>query len=345
VGPQIAKGTLSTAFYRFRVLAARGGLVTETEPMPPEISGVPITDGAHSLGAYHASIVDMIPRIEGDLGWLLFALCGAVSTISDIPEAGMYTHIFRMDSTDYLALKWLSLRRLIPGPEGGADSGEIVKDARLSGAVFNFNAAARLTAQLSFYGREPTFSDSVGGWSWEDTAESGDSVMIPSTTSAYFKIPTFQAGNLPVNGAAVTIGNQVTRPQEEYIIGSPYPEDIVGLYRNVSIQAAYKWEDEDLYLQLVAAGGTGASIAWDPTIYTSTFRILEVSPNDVSGMSNPYSFEIRAEKVYWFPSAGPEIAGLNIIRLPLTGLVARPSSGDPFQVRIVNEVASYTWPT
>jgi len=326
-------------------MAARGGAVTLTEPMPPEVGGQPIVDGAHKLGAYFAATADMHPRLEDKFGWLLYAFCGDVSTVADSPEAGLNTHYFRMDSSDYLAMKWSTIRRAIPAPESGAASGTQCLDARMASIMLNFPAAARVSARIGILGRVPTFSDDVSGWSYSASPEGPTSVPITSSTSAYFKLPTFQAANLPTQLCRVTLGNTVSQPQQEFIVGSPYPDDLIGLYRSGAIEAAYKWEDEDLYLQLVANGGTGASIDWDPTIYESSFQVKAVSGGDVSGFSNPYSLEVYAQKCYFWPTGAPEIAGVNIIQLPLAGIICRPDSGDAFQIRLVNEVASYTWPT
>ncbi|NIV33088.1 MAG: hypothetical protein GWN58_27665 [Anaerolineae bacterium] len=268
-----------------------------------------------------------------------------MSTVSDVPESGLYTHYFRMSSSDYLALKWLTVRRTIPAPEGGAASGTQGLDARTASLLLNFPAAARVSARLGLLGREPSFSDDVSGWTYSAVAEGPTSVPITSSTGAYFKLPTFQAASLPTQLCRVTLGNTVSQPNQEFVVGSPYPDDLIGLYRSVGIECAYKWENENLWLELVANGGTGADIDWSPTIYESDFRIKAVSAANITGKANPYSIEFYAPKVFWWPTAAPEIAGVNLIQLPLAGVVARPSSGDPFQFIVVNGVTGYTWPT
>jgi hypothetical protein len=342
-GCQTAKGSAATTFRRYRALRVGGGPVTITEPMPPEVGGIPITDGAHKLGAYHAGVVDMVPRLEDDIGYLLYALCGNVSEVSDSPESGLTTHYFRMDPSAYLALKWITMRRVFPAPEGGTASGVQALDTRIAGLVLNFAAAARMTGRVSTYGRIPSLATDISGWSWDAQPEDDTSVAISANTGAYFKLPQFQAGNLPTQMVRVTFGNQVSQPNQEFVIGSPYPDDIVSLYRNVAVEVAYKWEDEDLYNQLCFNAGSGASVAWSPVVYQSDFRIKEVSDANISGYTSPYSIEIYCPRVIWFPTAPPEIAGLNLLQLPVAGVVARPTSGDPFQIILVNETASYIW--
>jgi hypothetical protein len=313
--------------------------------MPPEVGGVPITDGAHRLGAYYASVADLVPRLEEEVGWLLYAACGSVSTASDTPESGLYTHIFKMDASNYLALKWLTVRRVIPGPEGGADSGLQALDARIASLMLNFAAAARLTSRITMLGRKPSYSDDVSGWTWAGEPEGPTSIPVAPGEGGYFKIPDFQAGALPSQLVRVTLGNTVSQPQQEFIIGSPYPDDFASLYRNIALEVDYKWEDEDLYLQLEANAGTGASIAWSPVVFEGDFAVREESPANITGKSNPYSIEVTAQRVIWAAAAAPEIAGVNILRIPLRGMVARPSSGDAFTVKVVNEQSAYVWPT
>lgn len=343
-GPQTAKEAAASTFYETRLIAANGGPIDLVEPMPPELGGIPIVDGAHRLAGYYGSTVDLIPRLEEDLGWLLFAACGDVSTVSDSPESGLNTHYFRMSSSDYLALKWLTLRRQIPSEDGAASSGVQSLDTRIGTIVFNFTAASRLTARMAMLGRVPSYSDNVTGWTY-NSAEDATSVGITSTTGSYFKIAEFQAGNLPVSTARVTLGNSLSQPQQEFILGSPHPDDIIGLYRNLMAEVVYKWEDEDLYLELCTNGGTGASIAWTNTIFTGSLALKTTSDANISGKNYPYSLEVYAPNVYWYPSAPPAVAGINLISLPLVGLVARSVVSDTFQFRLVNEVASYTWPT
>ena len=119
------------------------------------------------------------------------------------------------------------------------------------------------------------------------------------------------------------------------LLNPPMPRP--GVKRAVS--AVSEYIDTD-----VTNAGTGASIPWSPIVYESDFAVKEVSPANISGYSNPYSIEVTAERVFWWPGAPPEIAGLNIIQLPMQGIVARPTdSSDPFTVRIVNSISEYVW--
>ena len=344
MGPQSAKGAAPAVYYRYRALRVAGGAVTLSEPMPPEVSGQPIVDGAHKLGAYYAGVADMIPRLEADFGWLLYALAGDVSTVSNTPESNLFTHVFMMDPDDYLALKWLSVRRIIPKKEGGSNNpGESALDVRVASVMFTVAAAARLTTRVTTFGRVPSFSDNTTSWDsdWATEPEDSTSVAVASNDNSHFKI----AGTPePTQLVRVTIGNQVSQPRQEFIVGSPFPDDIVPLYRSVVADAVYKWEDPDIYHKVVANGDTGVEINWSPIVYESEFSVKISSPQNIATFATPYSLEIRVPRMYWFPSGPPEIAGLNILQLPLQGIAARPvGGGHPFEIHLINDKDGYLW--
>lgn len=349
-GPQEAKGTVASTFYAYRLMRVQGGPTDMTEIAEPEIGGVPLPDGAYKAGVFTREQIDLYLRLEDDIGWLLYALCGAVSTVDDDPETGLYRHIFRMDPTStitMLALNWISTRRLVGQPEHTNNFGIQCLDVRVEAMMFNIAAAAALTARMNTLGRIHTYSDDPSLWEWAVGSPEGfASVPVTANTNSYFKVPTFQAGALPTQQVQIQFGNMLTQPTQEFIVGSPYMDDIKALFRNIGINWTYKWADEDLYLWMVANDGTGASINWDCVVPVGTFEARVATCDVISGMANPYSITFKAPKVFWFPTAPPSLAGLNLIQLPVSGVVAAPDdSSDPFTIEVVNETESYTWPT
>ena len=349
-GPQTAKGSVATTFYKFRVLRAGGGDQTLSEPMPPEAGSDPFVDGVDALGAFGAEQIDMIPRLEDDFGWLLYAMCGAASMTPSLPVATMSTHVFRVASADMLDIPYITTRKVLGAGDDDALWGTQILDCKVQGGIFNFAGASRFSARFSIYGREPSFQDD-NSWSWDQGPEGNTSIATSINTVGYFKLPeymtavSYTADEIPVNSARITFGNQLTQPQQEFIIGSPYPFAISNLYRSMVIEAVYKWENKDLYAYMRANAGTGASIPWSPVVYESDFRVKMATSAAFVG-TTPRSIEFYAQRVFWFPSAPPEVAGVNEVLLPFTGVVARPASGDTFRIEMVNgRTTAYTWPT
>ena len=66
------------------------------------------------------------------------------------------------------------------------------------------------------------------------------------------------------------------RPQQEMVIGSYDPDDMVVVDRSVAFQFVYKWVDPDLYQTLVTGSDTGT--AWTPTVYESSVWAKLQSP-------------------------------------------------------------------
>ena len=349
-GPQAAKDTVATAFYAFRALQIRGGVQDMVKVVEPEVGGPPLPDGAFKQGVFAQEQADIYMRLEDDIGWLLYALTGDHSVIADAPESGLYTHIFRMDPTSWytmLAIKWLTTRRVISQPEHTNHFGAQSIDSRVQSAQFNFNAAAALTARINLLGRKPTFSDDVSSWTWAAGSPEGfESTPVAANTNGWFKIPEFNAETLPTQQAQVTIGNVLTQPMQEFIIGSPFMDDIANLYRNIGVSWVYKWRNEDFYLWVAANGGTGAEINWSCVVPIGDFEVKMATCQVIEGFSNPYSITVKAPKVYWFPTQPPDLSGLKLVSLPVQGVVANPDDGsDPFVIEVVNQVADYVWPT
>lgn len=349
-GPQTAKGVAATTFYAFRAMRVAGGPQELAQTAEPEVGGQPLPDAAYKVGVFTREQIDLYMRLEDDIGWLLYALTGAVSTTADTPESGMHTHTFRMDPTStltMLTLKWLSTRRIIGQPAIGHNFGMQVVDNRIEAMMFNLAAAAALTCRMNMLGRTHTLSDDPSAWTWAASSPEGfDSVPISANTNSHFKVPDFSASALPTQQVQIQFGNVLTQPTQEFIIGSPYMDDIAALYRNIGLNWTYKWYDEDLYLYMVANGGTGTSIDWSAIVPSGSFEAKISTPQNVSGMSNPYSITFAAPEVFWFPTAPPSLSGLNLIQLPVSGIVAATDDGsDPFTIQLVNETSAYTWPT
>ena len=124
-GPQSAKGTLASTWYRHKANDVNLGTIQNVQYFPQEVGG-----GIHPTGAFKAysfggGVVNLHPRLENVIGWLLYAGVGQLSDMSGTPESGMTRHRFRPPdkASD---MKWISLRKYIPGATGARDDvGEI----------------------------------------------------------------------------------------------------------------------------------------------------------------------------------------------------------------------------
>jgi len=344
-GPQTAKEAIATTFYRYKAMRAALGAVEDNRTAQLEIGGVPYPTGAYKAGAFFGGEAVLQPRLEGDIGWLLYAACGDVSTTADCPEAGLYTHIFRPDSTATSAIKWLSARLMTPGATSGDNLGSIGLDCRIPQLRLVVPQNDVVTAMLTVLGRVPSWANAAtaNAWSWADDYEDFDSV--PISVKGYFKVP--NDTEIPALGVDIALANVLTQPQREMIVGAYHPDDLAVVTRNMTISFVHKYPDPARYLASAANEDDpfAAAMPWSPVVNTQSCELRVESPGDVSGMSNPYSLTLKATKVSWVPDGPPVLTAGDMLQVRYVGTVLEPDSGDYFQLLLVNEVSSYTWPS
>jgi hypothetical protein len=342
-GGQTAKKSLATTFYRHKTLDINLGAIEQAERWAPEVGGSVFNVGQRKTASLVGGTATIQPRIKNVFGWLLYAMTGDVSTASDTPEAGCHTHIFRPKSTDHAYLPWLTMHKFIPGATASDSIGEILQDCKVAQAVFSMAAMAPLTCQVGVLGREPSFEENPSGWTYENTFE--DTQSIPTGNSGYFKLPDFSAEALEARSVEITLMNQLSaaRLQDEMVIGSYHPDDLVAIERDLAFRFIYKWADPDLWQQVYTGAVDGTE--WTPSVYSTNVAAKLESPNNISGTSTPYSIEITAPEVDWSVDGQLRLQGNSILYCPMVGVLKEPASGDPFQITVVNDQESYAWPT
>ena len=341
---QSEKGTLAAGdYYRHKALSIALGANEQAQRWAPEVGGSVFNQGQRKVAAMISGQATIQPRIANVFGFLLYAMSGSVSTVEDYPEADANTHIFKPD-TDHASLPWLSMHKYVPGATSATAIGEIMQDVKIAQAVFSMAAMAPLTVQLGVLGRIPTFEEAPS-WSYSNAYENTDS--IPTGNAGHFKLPDFSGTALPSTSVEITVMNRLSaaRLQDEMVIGSYHPDDLVVMERDLAVRFIYKWADPDLWQQIYTGASDGTS--WTASVYNTDMIAKLESPNNIGSTSTPYSIEIRAEEVDWSVDGAINLAGNNILYCPMVGVTREPSSGNPFEIRIVNEVASggYDWPT
>lgn len=342
-GPQTAKGTLATTWYRHKATRVNVGSQQVVEQFPAEIGGGFHPTGAYKRMAFGAGQAIVNPRLENVIGWLLYAAAGRVSTVANTPETGMHRHIFSPPTTAS-GMKWLSVRRYIPGASGASDNlGEVLKDCRCAGFRLACAPGTIATAAFTFVGREPKLSETgVDSWTWANDYE-----RYPSVPLAHQGSLSLDGTEQPATNVVVDLTNQYTTPQEEMIIGSPYPDDLILRRQTLTVTWTYKWQDPDLYKALLTGTNSESSglIDWSPTVHTASFELDLYSPGNVSGKSNPYRLRVYATEFTWQAAGPPELIGDGWLSLEFTGVAQEQTSGNTFEIWLENEVSAYSWPT
>jgi len=345
-GPQVAKGTLATNWYKHKAVQVETGAQQEVRQFPQEVGGGFHPTGAYKRMGFAAGQVIMHPRLQDVIGWLLYAAVGDLSTIADTPEASMYRHQYTPPA-DFCDMPWLSVRKEIPaGCDVGTENlGEILKDCRVSGLRFAVEAGGLAQCAATFVGREPSLSETgVDTWTWTNAAYE-DKEGVP--TAAASDQVTVGGTTMVATNIVIDIQNQFTTPDEELIIGSYYPDDMILQQQTMQVRWTYKWNDPDLYKSIVTGANTesGGDIDWSPTVHTSAFLSKFKTPGNATGMSNPWAIEFYAPEMVWQAAGSPRLVGGGWLSLEYQGIAQEPTSGDTLRVRLENLTSGYSWPT
>ena len=319
------------------------GPVVEKEVAPPKIGGSHNPTGAYKSGAFYAGRATVLPRLEGDIGWLLLGLAGAVAAPTTL-GSGATQHVFSQAPAaggGPAFLPWMSFRRFIPGESSTSDLGDIGQDCVINSATFTLPQVGPVAMDLDITGRIPTLDDAPDIWTWDDVYEEFESV--PMSMAGTFRLPSFAAGAQPATGARVTIMNNTTTVREERILGSYFPDDFAPRQRIFQVEWTYKWADPDL-CRFIFNGGTPADANFAPCIDFSDCEIIVESPCDINPgtIDQPWRLRFYAPIVDWREAGPIVLAGDEMLMQQYTG-IAIETPGVPetyFTITLENEQAT-----
>jgi hypothetical protein len=160
-GPQSAMESPATALYRHKATLIDLGVMDDIRVGPMEIGSGPFPTFPYKAGYIVGGGVELQPRLESSLGWLLYSALGDVATTGPVDSA--YTHEFKPLASDQSFVRWLTLRKYIPMKEGDADTdiGEEYTDCKPTGLTLTLANDAPITARWDFMGRTFELVDDV----------------------------------------------------------------------------------------------------------------------------------------------------------------------------------------
>lgn len=340
---------------KFRVPSITGGGMQNQANLPLELGGTLVPTGAYKAGAFLRQAIDIIPRLENTLGYLLYATMGAVSSVDAsrytasgwVAQAGIKGHLFRFP-TDNANLPWLATRVSIPTSTSGEPFGEVGWDCRIQGLSLDIPGAGLITGSIGITGRKFTHPDhgDVSAWAYDNAFEDASSIAHAGKGSLKIgsTIPKITALRLQIN-------NNIADPQRMMIVGSYFPDDLPVLSRDISMRATVRWTDSTLWRQIFDGGAAGNN--FDPLPYFSEsvgnvkgFYFEAQSPDVITGTSQPYAIRIMANNVVMSYEPGSmRLRGGDIIEFGLNIDVQEAGGGtqDYIQIALDNGQASYAW--
>ncbi len=352
IATKVGAGTFTPGSYTWRrmpVLTAQTGPAQMQDVLPPEIGGVIAPRGAYKRGTFFGGAVELLPRVENVLGFLLYAACGNVSSqtgkdLDGITATAVNSHIFRFDTADSAFQPWLAVRRMIPGSVAANKLGESGYDCKVANLSMVFPASGKPMFNVGIVGRNWIMEENPT-WTWNNTFE--DSGSIPESCTGYV---TAGSDSPKILQASIDLVNGLTTPQQEMILGSYNPDDFVALSRAMSIRIMTKWEDPDLYQKVMTNSAAGT--AWSSTPFRTTgsgptwgFKLELRSPTQIptSSPARNFAMQIRCQDVVWLPEGPPRMQAGGFLTQGYVGTVLVPASGDYCQIGLQNTATAYAW--
>lgn len=329
------------SYYKFRAPRAVLGTIQNQQTFPLELGGTIVPTGAYKSGHFFGGEVDVIPRIEKSLGFILKATMGAATTIankdSDLNAVtGVYTHIFRHNPTNAFDQPWCSVRRLIPGATTPQNFGETGYDCKINSVRLTVPGSGKIAARVQMVGRDAVLDDG-STWTYAN-ASFEDSLSTPDAGRGSFKIG---GVTYPIVGMSVDVINGLSSPQQEMVIGSFTPDDFVALSRAIQFRLVYKYEDSGLYRKLLTGQANGTT--WSPlpllvdTVGNNyALDVTFQAPALIGVTVRPYTLRLRANRIALAVDGPVELQAGDIITQTFIGTVLEPAAGDYFQIILEN---------
>jgi hypothetical protein len=330
-------------WYRIRAPRVNIAPVSDQQVAPPELGGPLVPDGVFKQGYMVGGDMDVIPRLESSLGWLMLAVMGTASTVTGVnadgeAAAGVNTHIFRFDPDDHSLQPWMALRRMIPGATLAERLGETNFDCKVGMMRVTVPAAGKIAANVQIVGRDYVHEDPAT-WTYANDLESFDTTA--DAGAGYFRIG---GEEFPLVGASFDFNSTLSTEQER-IIGDYRLDNLIALNRTAQVRIVVKYENADLYREIMNGGSDNDTWSALPfqhiTNGSLAFEARFDAPVTIGATAEPYSIRFRGNKIAWQPDGPLQLQAGNIITQTFVGTVIRPDAGDYLQIVLVNDTANY----
>lgn len=333
--------TAPTAWYKHKATLVDLAILDDTRLGQPEVGGNPVPTFPYKAGVLIGGGMTIQPRLESTLGWLLYGMMGDITT-SQSGTSTVYTHEYTFDTVDPALNNWFSFRKHIPRKDNVAttDIGEIYTDCKVTSFAMTLPNDAPITTRIDVLGRTFELDEDPTAWTYTNTQfETYETIPVGCITGGYLKIDTVE---YPIMAATVSFQNQPLDVRQERVFGDPYIEDITTIMRQLTFDVVVKWNDPDLYQEVLTGTTTGTQ--WTPDPFVGALDIFVQSPADIPTESTPYSLRIEAPVVMMAQAEGITLAGNQAILTRYTG-TALDNTTNYVKFTLTNTTTEYVWPT
>ena len=363
MAPQAASGTAGSTFYWYPLVATDFGITEGQDNLPMETGKSSLQRGRFKTGVLAAGTLQVIPRLDNRLGWLLEAAFGEVSSFDDTTidngvlgsiggDVGVNAHNFYFLPSNDFYIPYFTTHRLLPNLTSTEEVGEIAKDCHVVSWMLAATPAAIVGSTFGVIGKadEATIFDINPGWGDPDTDD--DSAFMVTSCSGSVEIEFGSPAALveyDTGGLQLSLVNNVLPPDQARKIGSGHPIDFPVLSRTLTLQATCFVDTYDLYVEMFGgAGSGGADAGWSCEPLMGDFDITLQSAKKIGATTSYHSMRILTsnDNVAFF-TRPIQIAPNQPVIFQIMGSVQRSDSGHAVDVWIQNGQSSspYAWPT
>jgi hypothetical protein len=346
-----------TNWYQTRSNRITFGAKQMDEMFPFQLGSEITPPGVFKAGVYGKGEIDLIVHLEHFIGHILRGVFGSVTTVEDAkwdnatnaPETtgdtpGVNTHTFKFDPAGSHILPWMGMRMKVPGLSSAQVYGEQAVDGKIDALRINIPAAGLITATVSLCSRIVTFplATTVNGWAYANGYEDANSAAHAGTGS-------FLIGGVkyPITSLSIDVINNLTKPEQEMVVGSYFPDDFVPLSRMIRLSMMYKWENPTLYKKIMAGQDTNTD--WDTMPFiqdtsgvTKAVDATFFSQGNIPGSTERNMLKFIGNRVAWqLERGGLEFAPQNIIMVPFSATLLTPATGQDYASISVVNAATY----
>jgi len=353
---QAAKGSIVTngaSFHKIRVNNANLGAQQGIGRFPIEVGGTYHPGGSFKQWYAGAGNVTWAPRLESDIGYLLYMLMGSAASAGSALADGVYQTTFR-PRTDFCNHPWMTARRFIPNCTPGLEQGEYLGDAKVSAMQLTLGAGDPAAMAMSFLSLDTGSASDASDWDTAMTAnyEDTDSVILASASSS----PIFKAVSgidlgdgvgvdfsVPTIGLQLVIANQFSADgiRPELVVGSQQPDDAVLLGQTATFQITYKWKDPKLYRAIYNYGH--ASYAWSPTILKTQVEFEMKSPQLAGTSATQYeTLKFTLARCGLECPQGITLMGGGFLTMIVTGQAETLQTAEEYATAVLTNGKNYT---
>lgn len=266
-------------------------------------------------------------------------------TSGDVVTVGFddyVSHVFTIDNDNPSYVPWMTFTKHIPRYENDADSdiGEIFTDCKVVGISMSLAADRPINARVDVLGRTFALDPAPESWTYTNNFEEYPTIPIGCETSGYIKV---DGTEMPIVQANVAWQNVPLDTRMDRVYGDPFLEDITIVRRQLAFDLLVKWNDADLYRDVLTGSTTGTEWTAEPKVGTVEVLMSSYDPI-VGGSGAKHSLKIYAQQVMLAMNGGITLAGGQAVMMRFNGVALDPASGDYAQITLKNGTLGYTWP-